>query len=299
MNKTNVNKGQIEQSYNNSLMVYKTKDGCFNVELVQYDKLIKFIPDGWESQNKNDREYKRDSGEIRTDSRARTLNNVLDLARSNIELFTTFETLTFNGKEYNAIDLNEVHKYFKTFNDQRKRAFPDYKYLGSVEPQENGNFHFHIMSNISVNSKLLPKRELKPIWKPEKQKWYDLEYYDIPYWNYGFSFAIDITKTDDKFDVVKYIAKYIFKDTSNSMFNRKKVFHSKGLKKKERIKYYKSPHNHSVLDYIKEKDTKSNTVLIKSKSDRKFGVNKLITNGKLSQEQYTELLRLIQEQENE
>lgn len=59
-----------------------------------------------------------------------------------------------------------------------------------------------------------------------------IEYYNLKYWNKGFSIAMPI-KRNETFELSKYLIKYLYKDMSDRFFSRQKILHSNNLKAPE------------------------------------------------------------------
>lgn len=148
------------------------------------------------------------------------------IAKANDTQWETFITLTF--KE-NITDIDNANKRFRYFVDKVRRVKKDFKYICIPEFQKRGAIHYHLLTNIPVNSKLLPKREPLKLWNKETKSYKEIEYYDIKYWNEGFSSA-EIIKGDQK-KIVGYISKYMTKDIDNRLFNKHRYFYSKNLNK--------------------------------------------------------------------
>jgi len=161
---------------------------------------------------------------IRPDSLTRTKNKILDLVLANNDEWISFITLTFKK---NLGDVTVANKKFANWVRQVKRAFPGFKYLGVPEFQKRGAIHYHILTNIPVGSALIPKRE--QLKTKTKKGFRFIDYYDLPYWSYGFSSAFDITSTDSNFNVGLYMCKYLYKDIDNRLWGRRKILKSSNL----------------------------------------------------------------------
>lgn len=167
--------------------------------------------------------------EIRTDSLSRSRKLLIDLAHQNFDIWRSFITLTF--KE-NVSDVTEANKMFNAWIKSVLRKYPEFKYLCVPEFQKRGAVHYHLISNLECGSDLIPKRKTKKT-KSEKGGYKQLNYYDLPYWNHGFSSAFDLRLTDDKFSVALYITKYLYKDIDNRLYGRRKIMHSLDLDRPE------------------------------------------------------------------
>lgn len=148
------------------------------------------------------------------------------LAKANVGYWHTFVTLTFAE---NITDVNIANKRFKYFIDKLKRAKKDLKYLCIPEFQKRGAVHYHLLTNLECNTEFVPKKPIKKLYNPSSKTWKELEYYDLKYWNEGFSSAETITGDVKK--IVGYISKYMTKDIDNRLFSKHRYFYSQNLVK--------------------------------------------------------------------
>ena len=202
---------------------------------------------------------KDDTKSIRLDSLYRSCDLIIDYACEN-NVWRSFITLTFDPNKYNFIDdLSCANRYFRSWREQVAKKCKnlgfEFMYLGVPEFQKNGNVHYHILTNIPCDSLLIPKREIKALWNPSEKKYTNLLYYDLPYWNFGYSTAFDIiSDTDDKFNVALYITKYLYKDIDNRLYGHTRVFKSNNLKKPNVYKLSSSSDTYkNTINYLKEK----------------------------------------------
>lgn len=182
-----------------------------------------------------------------------TLRN---LALANTDLFKSFITLTF---EENVEDVAAANKALKMWLEQVRRAVPGFVYLGVPERQKRGAIHYHLMTNLVPGSEILPRRIRKALFNKDTREYQKIDYYDLKYWNSGYSTAFDLDMTDENFSVVSYLAKYFWKDKDDHFFGKKKVFHSTNLKK-PLVEFF----NVNSDAYIRYKQSLSDAVLIKS-----------------------------------
>lgn len=199
------------------------------------------------------------SKNIRSDSLYRSRDLIIDYACEN-DVWKSFITLTFDPKRFNFIDdVSCANRYFRTWREQVakkcKKIGLEFMYLGVPEFQKNGNVHYHILTNLSCNSSLIPKREHKRLWKPKEKNYTELDYYDLPYWTYGHSTAFDVVKdTDDNFNVALYITKYLYKDIDNRLYGHTRVLKSNNLKKPNVYKLSSGSVTYKkAVNYLKEK----------------------------------------------
>lgn len=146
------------------------------------------------------------------------------LAKSNMNEWKTFITLTFKD---NISDVSTANKKFRNYIDIIKRVKNDFKYIGIPEFQKRGAIHYHLLTNIECDSIFIPRQPLKKLYNPSSKTWKELEYYNLKYWNNGFSSAEPMNKNCKK--VVGYISKYMTKDIDNRLFNRHRYFFSRNL----------------------------------------------------------------------
>lgn len=212
------NKAQVKQ-YSKTL--YRLKKG------MEQDKVKELTPT--EKQTPKTHENRV----IRDDSISRTMQKAEVIIECNKELWKTFITLTFKD---NITDLTYANKEFNKWTKSILRVKKDFKYFCVPEFQKRGAVHYHMFTNLDVDTELIPKREVKELYNSEKNTTTKLEYYDIKYWNNGYSSAFDIVNgVDENFKLVSYMAKYMYKDIDNRLFARKKILYSQGLKKGKEI----------------------------------------------------------------
>lgn len=234
----NIRVNDAYQDYN--VTVKKFPNG--RIEIRHYDRTLSRLKDGLiartdelaDSIYNNDTKTKKavrdekGQGEHRADNLGRSFGQLLDYVEYN-DIWTSFITLTF-AKNITDLDIanNEFAKYIRKI----KRINPNFMYLGVPEFQKRGAVHYHILTNLVIGSDLIPKREPKKTFNKDKNTYYNLEYYDLPYWNNGFSSAFDfINDSDSNFNLSAYMGKYFFKDIDNRLFGRRKILKSQGLKK--------------------------------------------------------------------
>jgi hypothetical protein len=167
---------------------------------------------------------------ILNDNIVRTIYNFRNLVKSNENEFVSFITLTFKD---NITDLDQAQLLFKNYIRQVKRYINNnmiefnLKYICVPEFQKTGRIHYHLLTNIPLNSELIPKRKLKKTYDKYKNI-KELYYYDLLYWIYGYSLALDINFIDD---LSKYMIMYLVKDKDNRYFGNRKYYATTNLKK--------------------------------------------------------------------
>lgn len=182
--------------------------------------------------------------EVRADNLTRTRNRLFDLVITNKHEWQSFITLTFAE---NLGDINKANKKFANWVRQMRRACTnlefEFKYLGVPEYQKRGAVHYHLLTNLNVDSEMLPKQKNR----------FGKRMYDVKYWNHGFTSAFDLTSTDDNFNVALYIAKYLYKDLDQRLYGRNKILKTNGLLEPVEREYLTSdPMYEQALEYILE-----------------------------------------------
>lgn len=245
---------------------------CSNgfIKIREYEKGLKKIKDGYEPEKKEIKiSGKKESNKEFTDrSLAKTRDKLIEYASENASEFKSFITLTF--KE-NVKDLDIANKEFHRWVSKTKRKYPKFIYLGVPEFQKRGAVHYHVLTNL-VCGKEIEKRDIKKTYNKEKDTWYEMEYYNIPFWSKGFSSAFDLSLTDEHFNVALYITKYLYKDIDNRLWGRKKILRSNNLKEPDM--YYlsdKSEIYKDAMNYIKEKDYLINEFTFTPKDSYQIG----------------------------
>ena len=232
---------------------YKVVDLHSHLEIREYkETMLKLKPDREKLPPKK-ATYKRGAKKVvRIDSLLRSWNNLKYSALANQLEWRSFITLTFAE---NITDLDKANAMFNDYTTQIRKKFPSFMYVGVIEFQKRSAIHYHLITNISPGSELMPLKPLKRLWNKGLKKYIDLKYYDLPHWSKGYSTAFGFDSVDDKFSVVGYLAKYFYKglkDTikalenessgsegegspviDNRLYNRVKVLKSRNLLKPE------------------------------------------------------------------
>lgn len=190
--------------------------------------------------------------DFRSDNLTRSRNLIIDLACQNYKEFKSFVTLTFSD---NITDIDIANKKLHSYLVSVRRAFPNFKYLGVPEFQKGGRVHYHLMTNIEVDSDLIPKRKKIHTFNQEKNKHTWIDYYNLKYWNHGFSSAFSIATCEENFSITLYVLKYLYKSPDIRLFGRNKVLSSRNLDKPD-IVYLstESEEYKKVLNYIYDHD---------------------------------------------
>lgn len=216
--------------------IRKTENKHFNehwlVNDIENEKLEQIKNNAKKKETVKDVKETVPNKEISKQNLLKSSRRLYQYANANASEFKSFITLTF---EENIEDLNIANKKFNIWRtnikNECKKLGIEFKYLGVPEFQKRGAVHYHILTNIPVNNQIIPKREKKELYNPSSKKTRILEYYDLKFWSYGYSSAFDLTLTNEKFDIVKYIAKYFFKDMDNRFYSHNKILKSNNLNK--------------------------------------------------------------------
>lgn len=154
-------------------------------------------------------------------SRARSINAIYDIARSNFwEWFVTF---TFDPKRSDRYDYKECSKKLSKWFNHTREVCPDMVYLVVPEQHKDGAFHFHgLFSGIdylpfTFSGKL--DKQGRPIYNIGSYKW-------------GFTTA---TKVGDSAKASSYLCKYVTKDLCAVTAGKKRYWSSKNVKRPEII----------------------------------------------------------------
>lgn len=230
-----------------SKLIIATTPKIYNIKLVDcgsYKQVYYYKKSKVKNPNKND--YTdldlskiKQNNNIKLDKKEeklKTINEITDknlirsklqcqrIAKSNMIDWKSFITLTF---EENIKEVKTAWKKLHSFITMVQRNFPNFKYLCVPEFQKRGAVHYHLLTNIPCNSEIIPKRTLKRLYNPNIKAYKELEYYDIKYWNNGFSSAEPLENDPKK--VVGYISKYMTKDIDNRLFNHRRYFYSRNV----------------------------------------------------------------------
>lgn len=154
-------------------------------------------------------------------SRARSLNRVYHLARSNV--WDWFFTLTFNPEKVDSFDYDSAKKALSIWLKHQREKCPDMVYLLVPELHKSRRIHFH-----GLFSKCDDLGFVDSGHRTKKgQVIYNLGSYKL-----GWSTA---TRVDDNTRVTKYLSKYITKDLCNSTFGKKRYWASRNIQDVEPV----------------------------------------------------------------
>lgn len=241
------------------------------IELKQYPKnvLRKKIDsnadDYWTDNRKKRTRRKKHEGISRSDSTHRSFTTLSNRIEYNAKDLHSFVTLTFSE---NITDLDEAHAKFKSYIKSVKRKNKDFKYIGVIEFQKRGAIHYHIYTTLKPDSELIPKREIKITKNINTGKYFNLEYYDLPHWSYGYSTAFDVVRnTDENFNLASYMAKYFYAQADERLFGRKKILSSRGWAEPDKYRLLSDTTDDKVKDFLLKgtEQTKIKGVVSKNK----------------------------------
>lgn len=248
-----LSEGQITEHYD--IKVIEMGD---YVEIIQYTKNITRLKAGYElrdkelydlkTNNKNDNQDKT----MRPDNLSRTHKRLEQLVKTNEKDLYTFVTLTFAEE----LEYDDCNKKFSNWTRQVRRKLEDFKYIAVIEYHKNRDvIHFHLMTNLVPGSELMPKRKKKKLYDPKTKTTKVFDYYDLPYWNYGYSHALDLSVTDENFKPHKYMTKYLFKDADKRLYGRVKLRYSQNTIEypKEKVLQSQEMDIQDLLDIYKMK----------------------------------------------
>lgn len=288
-----VSSDEVRQFYN--IRVKVSPDG--HVSFRKYSKTLNYIPDGLEPVGDanpsqiGSNELKTQKKEqaldvIRSDSLSRSRSSLIDLAYANYTTWHSFVTLTFAE---NLTDVRDANKRFNTWVTQVRRKKSDFQYIAVPEFQKRGAVHYHLLSNLVCGSDI-PAQEKKITRNTDKNKYFELEYYNIPFWKNGFSTAFDLKLTDNRFDVAAYMCKYMYKDIDNRLYSHQKIMHSKSLKVPD---IYRLSENDLLNDFIASMFVKYDIASFDFHAKEKFQVSYSQMSVKLSDDDLKRLREFL------
>lgn len=146
---------------------------------------------------------------------AKSRAKVYDLAIMNE--WDWFITLTFDPKKVNSHDYELVSKKLSKWLNNMRLNNPDMKYIIVPEKHKSGAYHFHGLMS-SLNAQIF---DLTGLIDSTGRDIYNIGNYKL-----GFTTA---TKIGNNEFAVKYVSKYITKETVQVSKNKRKYWHSKNL----------------------------------------------------------------------
>jgi len=238
-----------------SSLIAQTNKKIYNIKLIKcgndYIQIYKYEDNkikkdnNWENGTIKSKKVKTSNNrnkckEIRKDNILRSKLALQRLIKSNIEEFKTFITLTFKD---NITDIEEANKLFNIWRTRVKKEHSDFKYVCVPEYQKRGAVHFHLLTNLDLDTDIIYKQVGKN------------NMYDIKYWKHGFSSAFRIDNND--INIINYISKYLTKDIDNRLYGHKKYFYSKNLKM-------------PTIEFLNENNSKDYEYINKNLEDKKL-----------------------------
>lgn len=156
-------------------------------------------------------------------SKSRTIQNIYNIARSNI--WDYFVTFTFNEKRVNRQSYEDCYQALKRYCNYIKKLYcPDLKYFFVPELHSDGiSYHFH---GLFANCLDLPvvkalNKDNDPL-LDKKGRFI----FNSPDYIYGFC---TLTRIDDNFAVISYMSKYITKNLCDSTVGKNRYFCSQNV----------------------------------------------------------------------
>lgn len=188
---------------------------------------------------------------LRLDNLFRSKRMIRDLIDNNKTEFKTFLTLTFADE---ITDIKQAVLYYKQFYDSWYHYFKkqgrQLKLIGVPEFQKNGRIHYHLLTNIELD-KDIPYKSTKRV-KGKNNKLRYMNYYDIPFWNYGYSFAEQVEDLCNRDTLSNYLVKYLLKDLSDRFFYNHKYLATRNLDRPKEFKIAKDIENDFLYDFCIE-----------------------------------------------
>lgn len=123
---------------------------------------------------------------IRYDNRKRAVDTLFNIVRNNE--FCSFVTLTFNQEIFDESikEYDNAIKYFTRWVDNVRKVMPEFAYIGTFERQDNGNIHFHCLTNIQTDTWMCPKKVIRRVSRKSPTGFQILTYPEIYGWNLGY-----------------------------------------------------------------------------------------------------------------
>ncbi len=106
--------------------------------------------DSKEKSKNHEKNYKK-----RMKTRAAAIREIFsnNFRQSDIILHLTFDPLKFLNDDLGNIDF--THREFKKFIQRMKRRYDNFIYLATFSRQDNGNWHYHLVTNLPFNNPVI------------------------------------------------------------------------------------------------------------------------------------------------
>jgi len=160
-------------------------------------------------KSKEQQDYEKKKNKLTNLNNSRNKINRLIACNSDLDKFIT---LTYAE----LVSMEDSKKHLAYFFTKLRRKQEDLKYLWVLEFQNNGNIHYHILTNFKINIDTNKHR------KSEKHKRIEREFASN-YWKYGFVDIRDL-KAEGNTNVARYLTAYITKDMMDKELEGKRVF---------------------------------------------------------------------------
>lgn len=191
------------------------------------------------------------------DSIQKTVNRnrvqIYDLATMND--WDYFVTFTFNPSKVDSYDYENTSTKLSTWLKNLRRLNPDMKYVVVPEMHESGRYHFHgLVSNVD-SSQFIDSTK----WDKKGRTIYNWGSYKM-----GWSTVTEIGHNES---AVKYLTKYITKDSIQVTKNKKRYWTSRNLNRPT-VAFYDldKTQQRDLKEFEKEKTTSAKVVHIENQS---------------------------------
>lgn len=159
-------------------------------------------------------------------------------------LWQYFATFTASPEFVDRNDDEAVKRLWHLFtNNLRKlKDFKNVKFLCSPERHKpnkeypKGAIHFHVLfGDVDFSKHMKPfKKNGRQVYSKSGSKLYT---FDL--WQFGFATICEVPQNaDDQFGTIRYLAKYMKKDSTQLGYNKKRYFASRNLNFKNKRLYY-------------------------------------------------------------
>lgn len=197
---------KIINSGNNRLEVYYSKD-----YRIKTGEVKRVRGQAREKSYKTEEQVQQEKMKNKLTNLNNSRNKINRLIASNSDL-DKFITLTYSE----TVSMEDSKKHLAYFFTKLRRKQEDLKYLWVLEFQNNGNIHYHILTNFKINIDTNKHR------KSEKHKSIEREF-ATEFWKHGFVDIRDL-KAEGNTNVARYLTAYITKDMLDKDLKGARVF---------------------------------------------------------------------------